>query len=66
MCVCHCVTAKAPCGLGFGSQNTNGRQLRPVALVWVNERDEGRVSTEEGVRGTIRGVRMEGRSVREG
>lgn len=42
--VCLCVIVCMP-GLpvvpGLGSRNTNGRQLRPVALVGVNERDGG-------------------------
>lgn len=54
MCVCVIVWPPGlPVVPGLGSRNTNGQQLRPVALVGINERDGGKVSTKERLRGTV-------------
>lgn len=51
-------TPEFPVVRGLGSRNTNGQQLRPVALVGVNERDRGWEWTKEGLKGKARGGRI--------
>lgn len=54
LCVWLCVCQSSLWSQVLGSRNTNGQQLRFVALFEVNERDGGRVTTKEGLRGKTR------------